>query len=203
MVTVDDPAFWEAAYRDHQDRWELGATTPPIARALATGWVTPGNRALVLGCGRGHEVRALAAAGWAIVEGIDFAPIAIAQAEQLTPPSLAARIVWRCEDLFSLGESEADLVVEHTSLCAIDPARRPAWFGAVHRSLRPGGALLGLFYAHARPGGPPFGVTREEIDALAIGAELVLERRETPDDSIERRRGEEYLVLARRSADRP
>jgi SAM-dependent methyltransferase len=194
---VDDPAFWEASYREHRDGWELGAPTPPLARALRDRWIEPGARALVVGCGRGHEVRALAAAGWAHVSGIDFAESAIAEARRLTPPELASRIAWRQEDLFALPDADFDTAVEHSSLCAIDPARRAAWFAAVHRSLRPGGALLALFYTHGRPGGPPFGATSDELSALATAAGFTIERAEIPEDSVAQRRGDEWLVLAR------
>lgn len=185
-------------YSEHRDGWELGQATPPLVRAST--WVPPGARALVIGCGRGHEVRLLANIGWERVVGVDFAATAIAEAERLTPPDLAPSIEWRREDLFALaGEPSFDLVVEHTSFCAIDPERRAEWFAVVHRVLRPGGALLGLFYPHTRPGGPPFGGTREEVERLATNAGFAIIRSEVPDDSIDKRKGDELLVLATRT----
>ena len=190
-----EPEFWEAAYRDGRDRWELGAAAPPIVRAL--GEMPAKGRAIVLGSGRGHEARAAAERGWNVV-GVDFAQSARVAAERLTPPELRDRIAWRTQDLFTLGASDAgafDLVIEHTSFCAIDPARRDEWIRVAHDVLRPGGSLLALFYTHGREGGPPFGATHEDVErALAPHFEVI--RREVPTDSIERRRGDELLVWA-------
>src|SRR5690606_37268345 len=57
-----------------------------------------------------------------------------------------------------------DLVVENTCFCAIEPARRDDYVTAVAESLRPGGSLVGLFYAHGTPGGPPFTTDAPELD---------------------------------------
>jgi hypothetical protein len=196
---VSDAAFWEAAYREGRDGWDLGHASPPLVRAA--GWVAPRGAAVVLGSGRGHDARMLAEAGWKPVVGVDFAESATAEAQRLTPPTLADRIEWRNESIFDLGGSDRGvyaLALEHTSYCAIDPARRAEWMWSVHSSLARRGQLLALFYTHARPGGPPFGARVEDVRKTLIDAGFVVEREEIPEDSIERRRGEEWLVLARR-----
>jgi len=193
---VSAPDYWEAAYREKRDGWELGEPTPPIVRALA-GSPAKG-RALVLGAGRGHEARAAAKAGWSVV-GVDFAPSARAEAERLTPPELAGRITWRVADLFDLAGTDAgafDLVLEHTTFCAIDPARRDEWMRVVSAVLRPGGTLLGLFYTHGREGGPPYGATHDAVLRALERAGFELLSSEVPADSVERRRGDELLVTA-------
>jgi thiopurine S-methyltransferase len=158
MAEVDDAAFWEGLYRSGQDGWELGAPSPPLVRAVgALGPEVLRGAAVVLGCGRGHEARLLAGAGFARVVAVDFARPAIEEARALTPPgSPAARAIeWRLADVFSLGATDAgafDLALEHTCFCAIDPARRPEWAATVARVLRPGGTLVAAFYAHGRPG---------------------------------------------------
>ena len=70
-------------------------------------------------------------------------------------------------DLFELGRTPAryDLIAEHTCFCAIDPLRRDEYVDQVAAALVPGGALVGLFYAHGRPGGPPFTVDADELRA--------------------------------------
>jgi SAM-dependent methyltransferase len=193
-----DPAYWEAAYRERRDGWELGGPTPPLARALAAMPAAGNGRALVVGSGRGHEAREAAKRGFRVV-AVDFAQSARTEAERLTPPDLAARIAWRTQDLFELPETDAgafDLVIEHTSFCAIDRARRDEWMRVARAVLRPGGTLLALFYTHGREGGPPFGATHDEVRAALDRAGFAIATSEVPDDSIERRRGDELLVRA-------
>ncbi len=188
-ATPSDADFWDHIYRDEAGGWELGRATPPLAGYFAA--ASPrGLRALVVGCGRGHEARLLAGLG-AHVTAIDIAPTAIATAMASSAPG----IDYRVQDLFTLprGPDRFDLVVEHTCYCAIEVARRGEYVDAVADLLVPGGQLVGLFYAHGRPGGPPF-----TVDAASVRA--AFERRFTIDelvvatDSVLVRMGEELLA---------
>ncbi|MCB9703849.1 MAG: methyltransferase domain-containing protein [Myxococcales bacterium] len=184
-----DPGFWESLYQRGFTGWELGRPAPPLARHFAVR--SPrGLRALVIGCGRGNEARMLAEAG-AEVTAIDISATAIREAEahHAGPP-----ITFKVADLFDLrGQPPAyDLVVEHTCFCAIDPARRDDFVDAVAAALRPGGALVGLFYAHGRPGGPPFTTDAAELRRRFDRA-FVIEALETARGSVITRRGDELL----------
>lgn len=183
-----DPGFWEPLFAADAGGWELGRPAPPLAT-----WFSEHSpkdmRTLVVGCGRGHEARLLARLG-ARVTAIDFAPTALAHARAATDPALA--VDYQLRDLFTLagGPPAFDLVVEHTCFCAIDPARRDEYVDVVADVLVPGGALVGLFYAHGRPGGPPFTTSRDEVAArfarrfdvvrldVAAGSILVRHRQE-------------------------
>lgn len=192
---VSDPAYWEAIYRSDSVGWELGAAAPPLARAFAT-LGAPG-RAVVVGCGRGHEARALAALGHDVV-GIDFATEAVSEAREIAEKE-GSRARFEQRDLFTLPGEHAPfaLWVEHTCFCAIDPARRGEYVGTAASSLSKGGTLLGLFYVHDRPGGPPHTTTREEVERLfAPSFEIV--SLEVPPDSIPRRAGHELLATMKR-----
>lgn len=197
---VSGSEYWEAAYREGRDGWDLGDAAPPLVRAA--GWVEPQGEALVLGSGRGYEARLLARAGFPRVVGLDFAPSAAAEAASRTPPELASTIEWRTADLFDLGRASPGLfalAVEHTSYCAIDPSRRGEWLANVHAALTPGGRLLALFYTHPRAGGPPFGGTVADTRNALIRAGFAIEREEVPADSVDKRAGDEWLVLARKA----
>jgi SAM-dependent methyltransferase len=182
-----DPTFWSNLYQTKQDGWELGAASPPIARWAAAEPLA-GKRVLVVGCGRGHEARALAARGARVV-GLDLAPEAIAEARRL-----GGDVEWVNGDLFALpATGEYDFVIEHTCFCAIDPARRDEYVRAVAGALKPGGQLVGLFYAHGKPGGPPFDTSAAEVRSR-FSTDFTVEALDVAPDSIERRRGKELFA---------
>lgn len=155
---------WEARYQNADTPWERGEAAPPLVEWLARNEIA--GRILVPGCGRGHDVRALARGGAEIV-GLDIAASAVARAKS-HPPVAAERFL--VGDLFALPADffgAFDAVFEHTCFCAIDPSRREAYVDAVASALRPHGQLLAVFYLDPDSGeGPPFGVTMAELDAL-------------------------------------
>lgn len=203
-VAPSEASFWERLYREAADGWELGRAAPPLARWIATHpELVRGARALVVGCGRGHEARALARAG-ATVVGVDFALDAITAARALAAAEGVA-VDFRQRDLFSLADDpdRYDLVVEHTCFCAIDPARRDEYADVIARILAPGGLFVALFYAHGRPGGPPFGASDDELAARFAPPRFTVVSRETPADSVATRAGDERLIVLRRQPTAP
>ncbi|MCG3135196.1 MAG: Thiopurine S-methyltransferase [Planctomycetes bacterium] len=183
---------WDDRWKTGDTPWDLGRASPPLVRALAE-WFPDGarGRALVPGCGAGHDARAAAAAGWDTT-GIDLSPLAVAAAAP------APRCAFRVADLFALPPdlSDFDLVVEHTCFCAIDPSMRDRYVDAVAGVLRPGGALLALFWLITTEKGPPFGASEAEI-RHRFARRFTFEREESPADS-EPSRPRERLCLLRR-----
>lgn len=165
-------AQWNQRYRQGSDGWEIGRAAPPLAAFLQADprAPQPPGRVLVPGCGRGHEAALLAGLGFEAV-GLDFSHEAIIAAGQLYGVARAG-LRWLQADLFdgaalaAAGLTPGSLqgVLEHTCFCAIDPDQRPAYIASVGRLLAPGGWLLGLFWCHRRPGGPPWG---SDADSLA------------------------------------
>lgn len=161
MRSVSDSRYWSDLYRRREDGWEKGVPAPAVLRMGRR--LKPG-RVAVLGCGRGHEVMALARAGWE-AWGLDFAPEPLRDARRLARQAgLAARFV-RVDVLDPPAplRGRFDAVCEHTCFCAIDPSRRDDYVRAAAALLKPGGRFFGLFYAHGKPGGPPFDVTVAEV----------------------------------------
>ena len=90
----------------------------------------------------------------------------------------------------------ADLVIEHTAFCAIDPTTRDRYVDAVADALRPGGSLLALFWLIRTEKGPPFGATEPEIrHRFARRFEFVHAERPTDSDVS---RPHEFLSVLRR-----
>lgn len=191
--------FWEDRYQVGDTGWDLGAPAPPLLRA--SGELAP-CRAVVVGCGKGHEVLALARRGFRVV-GVDFAPSAVEVGRRAAKEAqLDAR--FEQADVFALPANLGtfDLWVEHTCFCAIDPARRGDYVAAAARTLAPGGMVLGLFYAHGRKGGPPFSTDGDALTRL-FSTDFELLSLELAPDSHPRRRGEELLGRFRRKGDTP
>jgi SAM-dependent methyltransferase len=153
----------------------------------------------VPGAGRAHDARLLARRGYRVT-AFDFAEAAVAEARRLAAAEDVDMAVEQ-RDVFTLGREHReafDGVWEYTCFCAIDPGRRAEYADVLHAILRPGGLLLACFYP-LREGeeGPPFPVSRADIERALAGRFVVLTE-SAPARSVERRRGLEWLVLARR-----
>ena len=155
------------------------------------------------GCGRGHDVRYLAARGYDAV-GFDFSTAAIDEARGLARDAPGSARFER-RDIFSLPRDYRgafDGVWEYTCFCAIEPGRRREYVDAVEAIVKPGGWLLACFYPiRAGGGGPPFSVSIAEVRQL-FARSFRIDREWEPTSSVPRRRGEEWMVLARKAQPR-
>ena len=199
MAGVSRPDFWDALYAAGGDGWELGAAAPPLVDVVER-TPPPRGRVAVLGCGRGHDARLLAARGYEVV-GYDFSTAAVEAARALAPRD-GLNVRFEQRDIFTLGRDEAhafDGVWEYTCFCAIDPTRRDEYVRTVASILRPGGWLLACFFPlRGGSAGPPFPVTRAEVRRRFAGS-FRFERAQPPLRSARGRQGREWLVLARRT----
>jgi SAM-dependent methyltransferase len=199
MARVSTPQFWEDLYAQGGDGWELGAPAPPLVDFFATTRLD-GRRVAVPGCGRGHDVRFLAALGYEAV-GFDFSPAALAAARALAARDRSAAR-FEARDVFTLGRGcphSFDGVWEYTCFCAIDPARRAEYVASLAGALRPGGWLLACFFPLRRvAAGPPFPVSTDEVRRVLRPA-FRIERAVPPLRSVRGRQGREWMVLARRT----
>ena len=206
-ATSSAATSWDERYRDGRDGWELGHAAPPLDAFLRADRRAPRPpaRVLVPGCGRGHEAALLAALGFAVV-GLDFSSEAIQRARQLHGAD-SPELRWLQADLFDqtalaaagLTPGSVQGVVEHTCFCAIDPAQREAYLQTVVRLLAPAGWLLGLFWCHREPGGPPWGSDPDVLAQQLGAAGLQLELWEPARGSAAGRE-HEWLGLWRRPA---
>jgi SAM-dependent methyltransferase len=187
-------ASWEARYQTQNTGWDLGAVAPPFMSLLTSAPSLSPGRMIALGIGRGHDALYFAEHGFEVT-GVDFAPSAIA-ATQVAAQQRQRSITLLERDIFQLlpeFATQFDYVLEHTCFCALDPSLRDQYVHLVWHLLKPGGALIGLFWAHARPGGPPFGTTVQELRDRFC-QRFTVRLFDIAADSIPSRAGEEYLL---------
>jgi methyl halide transferase len=191
-----DAAFWADRYQSRNTSWDQGAASPGLVDFLRDGRLKPGYT-FVPGCGRGHDARALAAAGFQVVAA-DVVQAAVEEATVLAE-SEGLTIRYEQADFFNLPASLCgpyDLIFEHTFFCAIDPVLRERYVQIVAELLKPKGHLLGVFY-HIQPeSGPPFGCTRQEL-MERFHSQFSLLHEHVPR-SFPNRQNEELLMLWQR-----
>jgi SAM-dependent methyltransferase len=169
-----------------------------------------GRRALVVGCGPGRDAEHVALSGYATT-AFDISPSAIALARERHGGSAVDYVV---ADLLNPPESwhqAFDLVLESNNVQALPQSIRAEAIAAVGAFVAPGGTLLVLAAAEvAGPGvagsesvdpgvaaralagsvdGPPWPLTRDEIDGFAVGglALVSVELTETPESRLSKR----------------
>ena len=143
-----------------------------------------GRRALVVGAGLGFDAEHLAALGFATT-AFDVAPTAVAMARERVPGSA---VDYRVADLLDLPrewDGAFDLVVEIITVQALPEELRAPATAAIASTVAPGGTLFvvsGIRDGAPEPG-PPWPLTREQVEAFAAGGlELAaLDRVPLPD----------------------
>lgn len=193
------PEAWDARYAAADIPWDIGAVSPPLVHFHLDGALPKERRVLVPGCGSGYEIAFLADAGYLAV-GVDFSRAAIVAAQRTIENRSGAQAF--LADLLAPGGfsfGPFDWAFDQTFFCAIVPARRVGYAGAMARLIRPGGEIWALSFRVPPAGGPPFDSTPEEYSELMQGSgfELV-ERRLLEAESHPARRGRETLVRMRR-----
>ena len=199
MARVSSPEFWEGIYAAGGDGWELGGPAQPLVDFVRS-TPPPAGRVAVVGCGRGHDARWLAAHGYTVT-AFDFSTAALTAARALADRD-GVPVIFEQRDIFTLARDFGrafDGVWEYTCYCAIDPRRRREYVDVMQAIVRPGGWLLGCFFPlRAQSAGPPFKVSASEIRRVLMPA-FRIERAFVPLRSARGRQGREWMVLARRT----
>jgi cyclopropane fatty-acyl-phospholipid synthase-like methyltransferase len=156
--------YWESRYQSGDMNWEKGAPSPGLVDFLAAHPDLPRGTVCVPGCGTGHDVRAFAQAGFDAF-GFDLAPSGIRLAEEKTRAAGLTAQFHQADFLRDEPPFRFDWLFEHTLFCAIQPGERDDYVRAVLRWLKPDGQYLAVNYIIVEdPEGPPFPVTRDELE---------------------------------------
>jgi SAM-dependent methyltransferase len=189
---------WDEHYQKGDVFWDKGAPAPALKQYLERHTIR--GRALVPGCGRGHEL-ALAVKHGLDAIGLDIAPTGIAEARTLYPRFAERFLLGNFFDPPAELHGAFDVVLEHTCLCALPLTLRPEYRRAVDLTLRRGGLLVGIWFINPAldPGeeGPPFGISVDELTALfKDGYEIIDDY--VPDVAFPNREKRERLRVLRR-----
>jgi len=154
--------FWQQRFASQRTPWDRGEVNPALEPLIARGFFPAGARVLVPGCGSGHEVARLAAAGCRVL-AVDYAPAAVALTrERLARAGLDARVVEA--DLLAWSPPERfDAVWDQACLCALHPDQWKSYAARLADWTTPGSMLVLLAVQVEREGrrqgfieGPPY-----------------------------------------------
>jgi len=140
MTDADPNAVWTAYY-------DATAGRPPRRTLLAALDAFPAapRFAVDLGCGEGRDTVELLRRGWRVL-AIDAAPMAIGRLRARPDLPEGAPLATRCARFEETEWPAADLVNASFALPICPPARFPALWRRIVRSLVPGGRFAGQLY---------------------------------------------------------
>ena len=176
MPDDPDPTAWfEQLYRGAA----AGRDTVPWDRgepsALLTQWAEQqrldgtGRSAIVVGCGLGRDAELIARRGFATT-AFDVSPTAISGARERYPDTAVDYQVADLRRLPDAWQRHFDLVVESLTVQSLPIDLRDLTIRAISELVAPSGTLIVLAVkreAGADVAGPPWPLTRSEIDAFA------------------------------------
>ena len=185
---------WERHYETDDLGWDLGEVAPPFVRLWKEMKISP-CKAIIPGCGRGHEAIFLAERGFQIT-AVDYTQGAIGLLEKaLLKKNLSGEVLR--QDFFLLDSyynDRFDLMLENTFFCAINPGMRQKYVVTAGRVLRSGALFVGLFYETDKEGGPPFNTRKRDIEEH-FSEQFAIETLGKTSYSAEQRKGKEWLAI--------
>jgi SAM-dependent methyltransferase len=189
---------WDEKYRTGEIFWDKGEPSPPMIQYLARHPVR--GRALVPGCGHGHEV-ALAVEHGLDALGLDIAPTGVAEARALYPRLAERFVVGDVFDPPAELRGAFDVVLEHTCMSALPAGLRASYRRGIDLMLKPGGLLIGVWFINPAldPGeeGPPFAFSVPDLTALFADGYAIVDDY-VPDVAFPSRVGRERVRVLRR-----
>ena len=194
---------WAERYQQNDTPWDHGAAHPELAARLQDHRLASRSqhrRALVPGCGRGHDALALAEAGWQVT--------AVDWVAELVPD--LDGVLEAKGGRFDLGDAlgwdrhPVDLIWDHTFFCAIGLECRGVFGALARRVVVSGGRVASLVFPVGKEpelGGPPFGMCLEDLQD-ALGEQFELEEHSLVEHPISGRSyGQEWAEFVRVAGD--
>lgn len=154
---------WDQRYQNGDVPWSLDVPSPALISYIEQ-LNDVHAKVLIPGAGIGHEAQYLIQKGYSDVTILDISPTAIKILEERWGHPEGINLV--SGDFFT-HESQYDLILEQTFLCAIDRVQREAYVQKMHQLLLPQGKIAGvLFASEFEKEGPPHGGCHQEYSDL-------------------------------------
>src|SRR5450830_783091 len=186
------PAFWDERFEKQFTPWDQGGV-PSRLRRFVAGSPAP-LRCLIPGCGSAYELVFMLDYGWDAT-AIDFSAAAVAAARAFVG-ARAGQVVQA--DFFAWQPAvPLDLIYERAFLCAMPRAMWPQVAARWAQLLAPGAMLAGYFFFDDNATGPPFGISRAQLEQL-LHADFACVTDDAVSDSIPVFAGKERWMVWRR-----
>lgn len=184
-----DPTGWfERLYAQAADGSAAVPWDNDVPNPLLADWLDnqpsdgAGRRALVVGCGLGRDAEHIAAYGFDTT-AFDVSETALQGARQRFPASPVHYVTADLLNPPSAWDRAFDLVVESITVQSLPLSVRATAIGNVARMVAPGGRLVvisGIRAEGEQVDGPPWPLTRSEIDSFAIDGLRAVEVEQLP-----------------------
>lgn len=189
-------AFWDTRYQQNVTPWE-STQLPPDFSAQVAQLLPTVNKVLVPGCGAAYEIDFLRGQGLD-VSAIDFSAEAVQRARAHL--GQYGHLVQQADFFSPELAGSWDWVYERAFLCALPPARWPAYAEKMASLIRPGGYLAGYFFLRPALKGPPFGCALEQLENL-LGQGFALVRQQALQGSLAVFAPDEYFLVWQRNTE--
>lgn len=169
------PAFWDERFERDFTPWDRGGVPEQVREFVAK---SQRRTVLIPGCGAAYELVHFSEAGWDAT-AIDFSPAAVERARAKTG-QWSDRVVEA--DFFAYEPvTGLDMIYERAFLCALPRTMWPQVAKRWAQLLPKGAVLAGFLFFDDAPKGPPFGISRDELDRLLVEDFECVENAEVAD----------------------
>jgi len=190
---------WDGTWQKGITPWDVGYMQPPLREVIESdrvNWPRTG-KALVPGCGAGHDVRFIAESLGLQTIGADISSTAIEKAKATN--GNAPGVSFELGDFFAI-EDQFDLIYDYTFFVALPPTMRPDWGKQITKLVKPGGYLITLIFPIDPPQdhGPPYFVRPNHYEEVLHSADWEKLFQEVPKHSTEEHKDREVIAVWKR-----
>jgi hypothetical protein len=181
---------WDTRWKNNITPWDFGEPAKILVALFNSNEFGDSGKALVPGCGQGHDVSFIGSfKNWSCT-GLDVSETAVETAcktrDSRNVSPLRAEFV--NGDFFTF-EGQFDLLFDHTFLCALLPSMRLSWSKQMAKLVKKGGFLLTYMYPLGdHEDGPPWALSVEIYrELLSMNFGEVFIRDLNPSETFQKR----------------